>query len=148
MAEVVGIRDCRRLRLRHLSDPHPGSSGSARRSVVLIIGALLARGYRTGFIAALGITATIIAINWSVFTSTDREAGGVGSVGEVEDRLNIHPDRALGCRTETHRRLGHRPVPGRQHLPPSAVVPGHAMDPWLWRRLARKRAGDSGRVGR
>ncbi len=48
-------------------------------AVVLIIGALLARGYRTGFIAALGITATIIAINWSVFTSSDREAGGVGS---------------------------------------------------------------------
>ena len=39
-------------------------------AVVLIIGALLARGYRTGFIAALGITATIIAINWSVFTSS------------------------------------------------------------------------------
>ena len=58
-------------------------------AVVLIIGALLARGYRTGFIAALGITATIIAINWSVFTSTDREAGGVGSPGEVQDRLNM-----------------------------------------------------------
>jgi len=57
-------------------------------AVVLIIGALLARGYRTGFIAALGITATIIAINWSVFTSSDREAGGVASVGEVDDRLN------------------------------------------------------------
>ena len=58
-------------------------------AVMLIIGALLARGYRTGFIAALGITATIIAINWSVFTSTDREAGGVGSPGEVEGRLNM-----------------------------------------------------------
>ena len=57
-------------------------------AVMLIIGALLARGYRTGFIAALGITATIIALNWSVFTSADREAGGVASVGEVEDRLN------------------------------------------------------------
>ena len=37
-------------------------------AVMLIIGALLARGYRSGFIAALGITATVIAINWSVFT--------------------------------------------------------------------------------
>ena len=57
-------------------------------AVVLIIGALLAKGYRTGFVVAMGITAAIIAINWSVFTSSDREAGGVGSVGEVDDRLN------------------------------------------------------------
>ena len=62
-------------------------------AVVLIIGALLARGYRTGFIAALGITATIVALNWSVFTSTDREAGGVGSPGEVQDRLNKSKQR-------------------------------------------------------
>ena len=57
-------------------------------AVVLIIGALLAKGYRKGFIVAMGITATIIAINWSVFTSSDREAGGVGSASEVDDRLN------------------------------------------------------------
>ena len=57
-------------------------------AVVLIIGALLAKGYRKGFIVAMGITAAIIAINWSVFTSSDREAGGVGSEGEVYDRLN------------------------------------------------------------
>jgi O-antigen ligase len=57
-------------------------------AVMLIIGALLARGYRTGFIAALGITATIIAINWPVFTSADRQVGGVASVNEVDDRLN------------------------------------------------------------
>ena len=57
-------------------------------AVVLIIGALLAKGYRKGFIAAMGITATIIAINWSVFTSSDRKAGGVGSEDEVYDRLN------------------------------------------------------------
>ena len=57
-------------------------------AVVLIIGALLAKGYRTGFVVAMGITAAIIAINWSVFTSSDRQAGGVGSVGETYDRLN------------------------------------------------------------
>lgn len=57
--------------------------------VVLIIGALLARGYRTGFVAALGIVAAIVAVNWSVFTSSDRAAGGVGSQGEVDDRLNM-----------------------------------------------------------
>ncbi len=57
-------------------------------AVVLIIGALLAKGYRKGFIVAMGITATVIAINWSVFTSSDREAGGVASASEVDDRLN------------------------------------------------------------
>ena len=57
-------------------------------AVMLLIGALLARGYRTGFIAALGVAAAIIALNWSVFTSADREAGGVASAGEVYDRLN------------------------------------------------------------
>ena len=102
-------------------------------AVMLIIGALLARGYRKGFIAALGITATIIAINWSVFTSTDREAGGVALRRRGRGSAQQHPDSALGGRTETHCRLGHRPVPGRQHLPPSAVGPGHAVDTWLWR---------------
>ena len=58
-------------------------------ALVLLIGALLAKGYRKGFIVAAGITATIIAINWSVFTSSDREAGGVASVSEVDDRKNI-----------------------------------------------------------
>ena len=31
---------------------------------------------------------TVIAFNWSVFTSSDREAGGVASAGEIDDRLN------------------------------------------------------------
>ena len=79
-------------------------------AVVLIIGALLARGYRTGFIAALGITATIIAINWSVFTSTDRAAGGVGSPSEVQDRLNMIQTALWAFAQETHCRLGHRSV--------------------------------------
>ena len=59
-----------------------------RGAAVLIIGASLARGYRTGFVAALGAVVSIIAINWSTFTSTDREAGGVASETEVDDRLN------------------------------------------------------------
>jgi hypothetical protein len=57
-------------------------------AVVLVLGALLANGFRKASIVALGFTATIVAINWSVFTSSDREAGGVGSPGEIEDRLN------------------------------------------------------------
>ncbi|MET0452887.1 MAG: O-antigen ligase family protein, partial [Mycobacterium sp.] len=56
--------------------------------VVLIIGALLAKGFRRGFVAVLSLVAIVVAANWSVFTSADREAGGVASVSEVDDRLN------------------------------------------------------------
>lgn len=58
-------------------------------AVMLVTGAVLAKGYRTGYIAALGVTATIVAANWSVFTSSDRAAGGVASQAEVHDRLNM-----------------------------------------------------------
>lgn len=58
-------------------------------AVVLILGALLGRGFRRGFVITLGLVATFIAINWSVFTSSDRKAGGIGSEGEVNDRLNM-----------------------------------------------------------
>jgi len=57
-------------------------------AVVLIIGALLAKGVRRGFVAVLSLVAIVVAANWSVFTSADREAGGVASVSEVDDRLN------------------------------------------------------------
>jgi O-antigen ligase len=57
-------------------------------AVVLILGVLLAHGFRKPSAVALGFTAMIVAINWSVFTSSDRDAGGVGSVGEIHDRLN------------------------------------------------------------
>ncbi|MGA8330554.1 MAG: O-antigen ligase family protein [Mycobacterium sp.] len=58
--------------------------------VVLIIGALIATGYRKGFIVSICLVASVVAINWSVFTSSDRSAGGVGSVSEVHDRLNAN----------------------------------------------------------
>lgn len=58
-------------------------------AVMLVIGVLLAKGYRSGYVAALGLTTTIVAANWSVFTSSDRAAGGVGSQSEVYDRLNV-----------------------------------------------------------
>jgi O-antigen ligase len=58
--------------------------------VVLIIGALIARGYRKGFIVAICLVASVIAVNWSTFTSSDRKAGGVGEMGEVQDRLNAN----------------------------------------------------------
>lgn len=56
--------------------------------VVLVAGAMLARGWRTGFIAPLLTAMLAVAANWSAFTSQDREAGGVASTGEIEDRLN------------------------------------------------------------
>jgi O-antigen ligase len=58
--------------------------------VVLIIGALIARGHRKGFIVAICLVASVVAVNWSSFTSADRKSGGVGSVSEVNDRLNAN----------------------------------------------------------
>lgn len=57
-------------------------------AVVLVIGALLAKRHRGGFIAVLSLVAVGVVANWSTFTSSDREAGGVASASEVEDRLN------------------------------------------------------------
>jgi O-antigen ligase len=56
--------------------------------VVLVMGAALARGYRGGYFASLGFVTAVVIAKWSTFTSSDREAGGVGSVSEVHDRLN------------------------------------------------------------
>jgi O-antigen ligase len=56
--------------------------------VMLVIGAAMARGYRRGFVGALGLAVAGAAVNWSLFTSSNREAGGIGSKGEVYDRLN------------------------------------------------------------
>ncbi|WP_099042246.1 O-antigen ligase family protein [Mycobacterium neglectum] len=58
-------------------------------AVMLLAGALLAKGFRKGFVISLGVVAAVVAANWSNFTSSDRNAGGVGSTSEVNDRLNI-----------------------------------------------------------
>jgi O-antigen ligase len=55
---------------------------------VLIIGAILAKKFRNGFITVLYLVATMVLINWSAFTSADRNAGGVASNSEVDSRLN------------------------------------------------------------
>ena len=57
-------------------------------ALVLILGVLLVRGARGVFIGLIGAIALVIGLNWSIFTSSDRDAGGVGSAGEVWDRLN------------------------------------------------------------
>lgn len=56
--------------------------------LVLVIGAFLAAGYRRGYIAILVALGAAVIANWSVFTSADRTAGGVGSDVEVQSRLN------------------------------------------------------------
>ncbi|KWX66503.1 O-antigen ligase [Mycobacterium sp. NAZ190054] len=56
--------------------------------LVLILGALLAKGFRSGFIVALGLVVTAVLVNWSTFTSSDRRAGGVASESEIQSRLN------------------------------------------------------------
>lgn len=57
-------------------------------ALVVVIGAVLARGFRTGYLLTLGVMVMAVVINWSNFTSSDRSAGGVGSANEVHDRLN------------------------------------------------------------
>ncbi|MDT5148478.1 MAG: hypothetical protein QOI01_211 [Mycobacterium sp.] len=56
--------------------------------LVVVIGALLAKGFRRPFVTTLIVLGIGLALNWSTFTSSDREAGGVGSTNEVYDRLN------------------------------------------------------------
>lgn len=57
-------------------------------AAIVLIGVALAKGYRSGFVYTLLGAALMIGLHWSTFTSSDRDAGGVASEGEVEDRLN------------------------------------------------------------
>ena len=57
-------------------------------ALVLILGALLLPGARGVFVGLIGAITVVIGLNWSTFTSSNRAAGGVGSEGEVWDRLN------------------------------------------------------------
>ena len=56
--------------------------------VVLLLGACLAKGSRGGFLAVIGVVMTMVTVNWSTFTSSDRESGGVASESEINSRLN------------------------------------------------------------
>lgn len=57
--------------------------------IVTIGGAVWMRGARRQFVAVLTVMVLLAGLGWSTFTSSDREAGGVGSVSEVDDRLNL-----------------------------------------------------------
>jgi O-antigen ligase len=56
--------------------------------VVLLIGVCLAKRARRGFAIAIAIVTATVLANWSTFVSSDRAAGGVASLQEVDDRLN------------------------------------------------------------
>jgi O-antigen ligase len=56
--------------------------------VVLVMGAILAKGQRRAFVVVLLLVGLLVVVNWSSFTSADRTAGGVGSDVEVQSRLN------------------------------------------------------------
>lgn len=58
-------------------------------AIVVVLGILLARGWRKGFVFTFTVVVLAVAVNWSTFTSSDRDAGGVGSTNEVYDRLNM-----------------------------------------------------------
>jgi O-antigen ligase len=57
-------------------------------ALVVLVGAIAGRGFRSGFVLTLGVMVLAVASYWSTFTSSDRGAGGVGSPSEVQDRLN------------------------------------------------------------
>lgn len=72
----------------------PGIYLTKTRAVWLVFGvgvlvcALAARGARRGFVVTLVGAVVMIGLNWATFTSSDRKSGGIGSEGEVDDRLN------------------------------------------------------------
>lgn len=55
--------------------------------IVIVAGAAFARP-RMPYLLTLGTIVAVVALNWSTFTSSDRDKGGVASVNEVDDRLN------------------------------------------------------------
>ena len=57
-------------------------------ALVVLVGCVSAKGFRTGFLVTAALMTAAITVNWATFTSSDRAAGGVGSAGEVQDRLN------------------------------------------------------------
>lgn len=55
--------------------------------IVIIVGAVLAKP-RTPYVISLLVVIVGVMATWSRLTSSDRSAGGVASVNEVDDRLN------------------------------------------------------------
>ena len=73
-------------------------SALAALAAVIVLGALLARGWRRMFVATLLLGVAGVAANFSTLVSSDRGSGGLGSSYEIVDRLNIAATalRAIG----------------------------------------------------
>ena len=52
------------------------------------------------FVAVLTAMVLVIGIGWSTFSSSDRAAGGVESVNEIDDRLNLIATQVWAFRQE------------------------------------------------
>ena len=114
-----------RLRNRRVYETHTRAGLARARWRSCSSGALLATGYRTGSSwPCSGITT--VAANWSTFTSADREAGGVVA-NEVDSSPNDIRPRSGHSERKPLEGWGYRPVPVRQHLPPSAVERRHRV---------------------
>lgn len=57
-------------------------------AVVLLLGALIWCGARRWFLVIILAVVLAVGLNWSTFTSDDREAGGIGETSQIEERLN------------------------------------------------------------
>jgi len=57
-------------------------------AIVVLGGALFARGYRRWYLLLLTAAVTVVGINFRTFLSADRTQGGVTSASEIESRLN------------------------------------------------------------
>ena len=58
-------------------------------AIMLVLGAVLLPRSRGSFVATILTVVFAIGLKWETFTSADRSAGGVGSVHELSDRLNM-----------------------------------------------------------
>lgn len=86
-------------------------------AVVVLLGCVVARGWRTGFVLTAAATVVGVAASWSTLTSEDRSAGGVGSANEIHDRLNMIATSvwAVGERPLLGWGLGRFPVVNTYH---------------------------------
>ncbi|MHA6616960.1 O-antigen ligase family protein [Pseudonocardia sp. DLS-67] len=57
--------------------------------LAVVLCALIARGVRAVFVVVLIGACMFIAADWSTISSADRAKGGLGSLGEVQDRMNM-----------------------------------------------------------
>lgn len=57
--------------------------------LAIVLCAFIARGVRAVFVMTLIAAGMFLAAEWATISSADRTKGGLGSLGEVQDRLNM-----------------------------------------------------------